>query len=767
MYLKNLEISGFKSFAKKTILDFSRPITAVVGPNGSGKSNVAESFRFVLGEQSVKSMRGKRGEDLIWNGGDGEMPRANRASVKITFDNSRRLMNLDFDDVILERVVYRDSISEYLINGTVVRLKDIIELLAGAHIGSSGHHIISQGEADHILIANPRERKEMIEDALGLKIYQYKKRESERKLEKTKENIAQVESLRREITPHLKFLKKQVEKIEKTLELKAELKNLYRQYIKREFVYLVEMAERVSNEKRTPEDKLKSIESELGDVKNLLSSSPGLDQKREELLSIEGKLNSARGRREEIMISIGRLEGELGSLKRMAEKAERETQKSDDTPVPLSKIEELKQSIEKELSGAESLSGIENARLIFGRIRELVKNFIDTFKKTPTGNVEAYRSEIDALFGKQKGLEEELQKVKDEESGFYKEYGRIREQIESEKDKSRDAERRMFELMGLQKEAYAELSLLKDKESKIAILKDEMEREIREGAMLVGREILNYSNEDCPSLEGGAPITKEQIIAEPRNLQEERLRVIQKIKVRVEDAGMGGGDDVLKEYKEVSERETFLTNELSDLEKSSASLVNLIDDLDKKLEVLFKEGVVKINAQFESFFGLMFGGGKASIKVVEEVKTSKRKEEDGVEMDEILAFQQGEEEEEERPQSGIEIDVKLPRKNIKGLEMLSGGERALTSIALLFAISQVNPPPFIILDETDAALDEANSKKYGDMIVNLSKLSQLILITHNRETMSRAGALYGVTMGQDGVSRLLSVAFDEAVAVAK
>jgi len=156
VYLKNLEISGFKSFAKKTILDFSRPITAVVGPNGSGKSNVAESFRFVLGEQSVKSMRGKRGEDLIWNGGDGEMPRANRASVKITFDNSRRLMNLDFDDVILERVVYRDSISEYLINGTVVRLKDIIELLAGAHIGSSGHHIISQGEADHILIRDDR-----------------------------------------------------------------------------------------------------------------------------------------------------------------------------------------------------------------------------------------------------------------------------------------------------------------------------------------------------------------------------------------------------------------------------------------------------------------------------------------------------------------------------------------------------------------------------------------------------------------------------------
>ena len=116
---------------------------------------------------------------------------------------------------------------------------------------------------------------------------------------------------------------------------------------------------------------------------------------------------------------------------------------------------------------------------------------------------------------------------------------------------------------------------------------------------------------------------------------------------------------------------------------------------------------------------------------------------------------------------GIDINVNLPQKKIKGLMMLSGGERALTSIALLFAVSQVNPPPFIILDETDAALDEANSRKYGDMIENLSKLSQLILITHNRETMSRAGILYGVTMGSEGFSKLLSIKFDEAVAVAK
>jgi chromosome segregation protein len=128
------------------------------------------------------------------------------------------------------------------------------------------------------------------------------------------------------------------------------------------------------------------------------------------------------------------------------------------------------------------------------------------------------------------------------------------------------------------------------------------------------------------------------------------------------------------------------------------------------------------------------------------------KEDDGTE----LAFERG-----------IEINVSLPQKKVKDLHMLSGGERSLTSIALLFAMSQVNPPPFLVLDETDAALDEANSRKYGNMLENLSKYSQLIVVTHNRETMSRAQVLYGVTVGAEGASKLLSIKLEDASAYAK
>ena len=176
MYLKRLELSGFKSFARPTVLDFTTPVTAIVGPNGSGKSNIAEAILFVLGEQSIKSLRGKRAEDLIFHGTK-TIARLNRASVAIVFDNSKKVFDLDYDEVELKRVVYRDSTSEYFINGSKARLKDIIEQLSSVHIGASGHHIISQGEADRVLLTSIKERRSIVEDALGLKIYQYKRAE--------------------------------------------------------------------------------------------------------------------------------------------------------------------------------------------------------------------------------------------------------------------------------------------------------------------------------------------------------------------------------------------------------------------------------------------------------------------------------------------------------------------------------------------------------------------------------------------------------------
>ncbi len=752
MYLKSLEINGFKSFAKKAVFEFNTPITAIVGPNGSGKSNVAEAFRFVLGEQSIKSMRGKRGEDLIFNGGK-SASRQNRASVKLVFDNTTKALGIDFDEVSIERVVHRDSANEYFINGSAVRLKDIIEMLANVHIGASGHHIISQGEADKILNANLHERREMIEDALGLKIYQYKREESERKLEKTEENIKQVESLRKEIAPHIRFLEKQVEKVEKSREMRVKLEDLYKDYFKREQFYITHEKNQIAHERTAPEQHYAQLSQQLQEAKEILSRSATKDVKSEELLSLEQSLQNARNDKDTLMRDIGRIEGQLASEERILKRQKELLASQEAKQIALKDVEGVAHDVYAKVEEAEREEDSQTLKSILRGIREMLQNFIahnhaqDTADQTSDSVQEIARlnTERDELTAK-------LQVVVKNERECTEQYNALKLVIEREKDSNRDAEKAVFKIMAEQNELMSKLNEIKLRSERITSIEDEFKLELQEAAALVGRAILDFEQVE---------ISAEQAQAESRHEQEERRKAIERIKIRLEDSGAGNGEDVLKEYNEAKDRDAFLTREIEDLLRSAETLKTLIKDLSEKLDTEFKTGVEKINTQFQEFFRLMFNGGTANLQVIREVKRRRKSE------TELLETEDEEDFIEEEGEEGIDINITLPQKRIKGLMMLSGGERALTSIALLFAISQVNPPPFIILDETDAALDEANSRKYGDMIDNLSKYSQLILITHNRETMSRAGVLYGVTMSSEGASNVLSIKFDDAVAVAK
>lgn len=761
MYLKSLELNGFKSFAKKSDLEFKTAITGIVGPNGSGKSNVAEAFRFVLGEQSIKSMRGKRGEDLIW-GGTTSMARGNRASVKITLDNTKKQFPIDFDEVTIERIVYRDGQNEYLLNGGKTRLKDVQELLASANVGSTGHHIISQGEADRILTANPKERREMIEDALGLKVYQYKKAESERKLQKTKENIAQVESLRREVQPHLRFLERQVKKIEKSLEVRGELEKLYSEYLKREDEYLAWHQDRLATAERGPKDELARLKDELAHARATLEAAEK-DEKRDALVAVEGKLRASREKREMLAREVGRLEGQIEYLKRrIAEQAHR--RESDARPpIPFARVERAILSAEDLAKNAQSgMASDALLRLvtqIVGVLRSLLNDVAREGTETGGDGMEKELQDISAAKEKQDAA---LKAHDEAEEGLRSEYESLRISIEAERGSARDAEREVFRIMGREQELERTLSNLRHEIQSLERDRAEFKRELEEAVALIGRGVTAYFDYVVTSGDG-TPVTREVIAGEERHIQLERRRQLEKMKIRLEELGGGASDDIMREYTEVKERDEFLAREIEDLTKSVASLEALIRELGEELNTRFLEGIDKIAQEFSTFFTLMFGGGKAELRRV----APKRERKKASDVEELLASGEEESVEEEPTEEGIEIDVSLPNKRVRGLEMLSGGERALTSIALIFAMSQVNPPPFVILDETDAALDEANSRRYGDMIASLAKRSQLILITHNRETMSRAGILYGVTMGGDGISKLLSVNLEDAVAVAK
>jgi chromosome segregation protein len=730
--LKSIELSGFKSFGKKTELVFTSPIAGIVGPNGSGKSNVAEGFRFVLGEQSMKSMRSKKGEDLIWGGSPG-LARANRAGVKVVFDNSKRLLDIDFPEVVVERVVYRDGQNEYLLNGSVVRLKDVIRLLAGANIGGSGYQIISQGEADRILNASPRERREMVEDALGLKLYQHKKAESERKLEETAVNIDKTKSLRREIAPHLHFLRAQVEKIEKAREMKAELAHKLSEYLAREHAFLTQEEARLKDEVRAHEDEVKKLTARLKEARALSGKEAGGSSRahdlHEKLQEKEAKLADLRRQSGEIARELGRAEGALEANTVTVEQI-----------VAVPHVRQFAREIDAHIAEAAETGDIARVRSALLSIRDRIKAFIEGLTgAAPVTNHEA-KQHVDALSAS-------LEKKQKEEAEVVKAIEDMRAEVARIREASFAAERETIELESQVRDAQNAIHGGEAARAALAAQKQRYEEEVREGIALLGSE-MKWNKDEIPP---GA-------LSEDRREQEKRRREIERFKIKIEESGIGSGDSVVKEFNQTRERDEFLTRELADLEASAIKLKDIISELEKTIDERFKDGLKHINGALKGFFEKLFGGGAAKL-FIEEPRRGKKEEFDEDD-EEVVA-------EEEEIYAGLAIDVSLPRKKIRGLEVLSGGERALTSIAMIFAMTQVNPPPFLILDETDAALDEANSKRYADMIRELGQKSQLIVITHNRATMSAAGELYGVTMSNDGVSKLLSVKFEEATKVAK
>lgn len=745
--LKSLQLNGFKSFAKKSELEFGSSVSAIVGPNGSGKSNVVEAFRFVLGEQSIKSMRGKSGSDLIFKGSK-TIAQLNRAKVTITFDNNTKVfklsqmegeqsLNLDFDEIEISREVFADGVNKYSINGTEVRLRDVHELLASVHIGSSGHHIISQGQADRLLSANIKERRSMIEDALGLKVYQIKIKDAEKKLEKTEQNVKEVESLRREIAPHLRYLRKQVEKVKQAENLRTELAGTYREYLAKQNHILTKEYEDLIQDQTNIGDQLLNLDKQLlafgNQEKFIPDESIRLEiQKREQLIQQKTR------EKEEITRAVTRLEVML----EMSERQSHTKTESSNISVDRSDFETFVRDMNVFVAQAMKTDSLEDVRTIIVRIKDSL-NFIQKYTNSTAQEKPDNSLDIKQLTQELHSLQKNLLEI----SGILDAEKKRNEELTSALEQSRNdfyiSQRERFEIEKKRAMFVSQQELIQERVGRVRESRHLLEEEIREGIVLVGREILSYKDEKILDTHFD------------KSAVEELRRTIERIKIKLEESGASGGEEALKEYEEVTTRDEFLEKELRDLSGALESLKQLIVDLKITLDDEFQGGIKKINTEFQDFFSVMFGGGNAGLRIVK--KQAKKK---NVEEEEDALEEKTEEE-------GVEIEVNLPHKKVRELAMLSGGERSLTSIALLFAMSQVNPPPFLVLDETDAALDEANSRRYGDMIERLSKYSQLIVVTHNRETMSRAKTLYGVTVGSDGASKLLSIKFNDAEQYAK
>lgn len=747
MTLKRLELHGFKSFAKKALFDFTAPVTAVVGPNGSGKSNVVEAIRFVLGEQSSKSLRSKSGADLIFKGSR-LIPKMNRASATIVFDNASRAfqlpslsgaLSLDFDEISITREVFADGTNEYRINGSMVRLRDVHELIGSVHIGASGHHIISQGEADRLLNAKPAERREILEEALGLRLYHYRINESTKKLEKTRELMKETEILRRELAPHLKFLKKQVERVEQAENMRTELSELYRTYLVMEESVVTYEMKRLNEELQ----KIDYARNEKAQVLESMSSVPAeqtVSHFQVRLSEFHTKKRQLEQNESELTRTIGRIEGTVAALSRVIPESGKPI-----LPIDRAVITDFINTLKRDIDSALTHDELSSVRTSLSSIKNIIDSFKSVHLETHTETVD-HSNELNQLQSELSGLEEQLKAIKQEMLVVDQEIIAVEASINTEQESLRISDRTRFEHETVIRELDHQQQLIKRDITSMSDRFELLQNEYRIATELLGESMIG--------IRGSGSYDPNEFNIHEHN---HNKSTIDRLKIRLEDMGGGGSGDIMREYDETIARDTYLSQQLADLEKSVTDLESIISELKELLTDEFKKGITKINTVFEKFFMTMFGGGSAKLETINIIPKKRKTDEESDEfIDEDAVVEQG-----------IDIDVNLPRKKVKDLEMLSGGERSLTSIALLFALSQVNPPPFLVLDETDAALDEANSKKYGDMIETLAKETQLIVVTHNRETMSRASILYGVTLGSDDASTLLSIKFEEAVKVAK
>ncbi|WP_322800141.1 chromosome segregation protein SMC [Thermoflexus sp.] len=242
MRLQAIELHGFKSFADPTRLEFPGQVTAIVGPNGSGKSNIAEAIRWVLGEQSLSTLRVRRGEDLIFAGSD-QRPRAGMAEVTLIFDNTDGELPLEFAEIALTRRVYRDGEGEYFLNGNRVRLRDIQELLGSTPLARRTYTVIGQGVVDEVLRMRPEERRALFEEAAGIALYRMKREEALRRLEATRQNLARIRDLLAEITPRMNSLRRQAERARQYEALRSQLKEQWRRWAARRMARLRESLE--------------------------------------------------------------------------------------------------------------------------------------------------------------------------------------------------------------------------------------------------------------------------------------------------------------------------------------------------------------------------------------------------------------------------------------------------------------------------------------------------------------------------------------------
>lgn len=927
MFLKSLDIHGFKSFADKTHIDFAEGITALVGPNGCGKSNVVDAIKWVLAERNSKNLRAEKMEDVIFNGTE-RRPALNTAEVTLTIANDKGLLPLDEEEIAITRRLYRSGDAEYFINKRPAGPTEIRKLFLDTGVGKAAYSVMEQGKIDQILSSKPEDRRYLFEEAAGISRSKTECAEAERELEKTRQNMVQIEIAMNEIKRQYDTLKVQSEKTIKYRKYKEEIYETERDLaLLRLKNFVQDKAHHEEDLKRILEKRDK-IRQEIEEINNTISENMDkvkemqdnlynkqasllaigqekngkmelIKQQNQQAMILKEKINSLEGRKNSIQERIDNIQEEIDeqnanlhtktkqlndiksniqsfednittsssqitendkqvdSFKNQIQKLE---EKRLDLQSTLAQItEDIVKTLDEKLKDAGFSENalkkakdeletkinklkifVEGRKNIFGdmisqnlasqdykdAVCQAEKAFEDAFNQlneiqlaiseyqnaspafiteflSPQGimtkkrdideqinqniqSVESINSQISHLHGENKTLlskieeyKETLNKLKLNEiqmkeqiSASQSQINMLNRQISSEKASLEETENELFietkradEISDQINTYQDELAEIEYRGKKLAEEMNALDAEIAKANKNVSgksdslnkkREEQNRCQEQYERLTISINSSDNDIRNVKQNFQEQYSRDLMEFEERMYKITVPAADLREKlsqtkkdfqslgtvnlmapeEFGEVKERYERQRTNFEDTQKSLENLIRVSEEIKSKSAEMFLETYNQIKKNFHNMFRRLFNGGRAELKLADPTN--------------ILT-------------SGIDIYAQPPGKKLENIALLSGGEKTMTAVALLFATYQVRPSPFCLLDEIDAALDDKNVSSFVTALESFASVSQYIVITHNKKTVMGASTMLGITMEESGVSKMIALRLDEDI----
>ena len=781
MYLKQLDIIGFKSFADRTRLTFEPGLIAIVGPNGCGKSNVSDAIRWVLGEQKPTALRCSKLVDVVFNGTDTRKP-LGLAEVSITFADCEKELGTDYHEVTVTRRVYRDGTGEYFINKQQSRLKDVQHLFMGTGIGTSSYSVMAQGQIDAILSSKPEDRRAVFEEAAGITKFKADRKEALRKIEQTEQNLLREADVLREMKRQIGSLQRQVGKAKRYKELRDELRGLDI-YVSRQRIhgYDQELEQNAANRVQAEADYVRAredigvnatrVEEYRGfvarDNAEIAESRQALEEVKMQAESLEQKttllndsLSAARETLAAAEAEFNELQAAIDAQRENVAARRREVADTTRTGTLVNDSEVSRNgAVEVWKAGTSVTTMMKREDLMAivtaaeDELREMELKHIPASQRLTECRIAASQMEQELSFVGQQGeaarrrreelahtvtsREEQIRGYEDSIARLTEESGDLIEKLDELKARAnefvdlindgRGQRAEMLEKINVADQdaarRRAELDQAKDFRGKLEVQAAEstMRRQnvyahLQDEYGLFADAVMR---EPDPEWKNGVVPPMEELEGTVGRLQ-------------AEIAALGPVNMVaIDECRELEERYAREKAQEEDLLSAKAQILELINNLNTTSGDMFRSTFEQANRNFQTMFTRLFGGGEAKLALLEN-------EEDPLEC-------------------GIDIIARPPGKRPQSVTLLSGGERTMTAVALLFSIFMIKPAPFCMLDELDAALDDANIGRFVEQLKEFLAQSQFLIITHNQHTIAGSDLVYGVSQQEKGVSRVISM----------